>query len=191
MSELDLSYTERYAHVTIPDAYERPILDCIRCVGERIRGLGVLYRLQVGGGDWVGPYHPSMQHAECAQQLRPSTSPLPPSSLSPPSPSSSSSSVKAVVSACFPLPPLPHSPQHSGDQQHFVRRDELRAAWSIFTPLLHAIDAGEVHPLPYPYGSRGPEAADALLAAAGYRRSARYEWRARERGDSGALGGGN
>jgi hypothetical protein len=32
----------------------------------------------------------------------------------------------------------------SGDQQHFVRRDELRAAWQIFTPLLHAIDRGEV-----------------------------------------------
>ncbi len=40
-----------------------------------------------------------------------------------------------------------------GDQQHFVRRDELRAAWAIFTPLLHEIDAGRVPPpLPYPYG---------------------------------------
>jgi glucose-6-phosphate 1-dehydrogenase len=32
MSELDLSYTERYADVKIPDAYERLILDCIRWV---------------------------------------------------------------------------------------------------------------------------------------------------------------
>lgn len=30
MSELDLSYGERYADVNIPDAYERLILDCIR-----------------------------------------------------------------------------------------------------------------------------------------------------------------
>lgn len=43
-----------------------------------------------------------------------------------------------------------------GDQQHFVRRDELRAAWNIFTPLLHGIDRGEITPEPYPYGSRGP-----------------------------------
>jgi len=41
----------------------------------------------------------------------------------------------------------------AGDQQHFVRRDELRAAWAIFTPLLHAIDAKKVKPpLPYAYG---------------------------------------
>jgi len=30
MSELDLSYQERYSDVNIPDAYERLILDCIR-----------------------------------------------------------------------------------------------------------------------------------------------------------------
>lgn len=30
MSELDLSYSDRYGHVRIPDAYERLILDCIR-----------------------------------------------------------------------------------------------------------------------------------------------------------------
>jgi hypothetical protein len=30
MSELDLSYGERYSDVNIPDAYERLILDCIR-----------------------------------------------------------------------------------------------------------------------------------------------------------------
>ena len=28
-----------------------------------------------------------------------------------------------------------------GDQQHFVRRDELRAAWAAFDPLLKALDA--------------------------------------------------
>jgi glucose-6-phosphate 1-dehydrogenase len=32
MSELDLSYGERYHDVNIPDAYERLILDCIRRV---------------------------------------------------------------------------------------------------------------------------------------------------------------
>ncbi|PNW70574.1 hypothetical protein CHLRE_17g725550v5 [Chlamydomonas reinhardtii] len=92
MSELDLSYPERYKGVVIPDAYERLILDCIR-----------------------------------------------------------------------------------GDQQHFVRRDELRAAWAIFTPLLHAIDAGAVPLHPYPYGSRGPAAVDQFITDSGYVRT-EYSW---------------
>eukprot|EP00879_Flechtneria_rotunda_P017147 GHRR01017958.1.p1 GENE.GHRR01017958.1~~GHRR01017958.1.p1 ORF type:complete len:482 (+),score=136.79 GHRR01017958.1:223-1668(+) len=64
-----------------------------------------------------------------------------------------------------------------GDQQHFVRRDELRAAWAIFTPLLHAIDRGEITPEPYTYGSRGPPSQDKFLAESGYQRSTRYEWK--------------
>ncbi|OVA17572.1 glucose-6-phosphate dehydrogenase [Macleaya cordata] len=92
-SELDLSYGQRYQGVTIPEAYERLILDTIR-----------------------------------------------------------------------------------GDQQHFVRRDELKAAWEIFTPLLHKIDDGEVKPLPYKPGSRGPREADELLEKAGYVQTHGYIW---------------
>ncbi|TQD98120.1 hypothetical protein C1H46_016242 [Malus baccata] len=92
-SELDLSYGQRYQGVTIPEAYERLILDTIR-----------------------------------------------------------------------------------GDQQHFVRRDELKAAWEIFTPLLHRIDNGELKPLPYQPGSRGPAEADALLEKAGYVQTHGYIW---------------
>jgi glucose-6-phosphate 1-dehydrogenase len=94
-----------------------------------------------------------------------------------------------------------------GDQQHFVRRDELRAAWAAFDPLLKALDAqagggegedgeeggektankkpaaaGEKAPrIPvhaYPAGSRGPPEADALLARVGYVRPKEYHWRA-------------
>ncbi|XP_009371707.2 glucose-6-phosphate 1-dehydrogenase, cytoplasmic isoform-like [Pyrus x bretschneideri] len=92
-SELDLSYGQRYQGVTIPEAYERLILDTIR-----------------------------------------------------------------------------------GDQQHFVRRDELKAAWEIFTPLLHRIDNGEVKPLPYQPGSRGSAEADALLEKVGYVQTHGYIW---------------
>ncbi|KAF8408377.1 hypothetical protein HHK36_007526 [Tetracentron sinense] len=92
-SELDLSYGQRYQEVTIPEAYERLILDTIR-----------------------------------------------------------------------------------GDQQHFVRRDELKAAWEIFTPLLHRIDDGEMKPLPYKSGSRGPVEADSLLEKAGYVQTHGYIW---------------
>ncbi|KXZ51967.1 hypothetical protein GPECTOR_11g9 [Gonium pectorale] len=62
-----------------------------------------------------------------------------------------------------------------GDQQHFVRRDELRAAWAIFTPLLAAVDAGAVPVHTYPYGSRGPSAADTLANDSGYVRT-EYTW---------------
>lgn len=51
-----------------------------------------------------------------------------------------------------------------------------QAAWEIFTPLLHRIDDGELNPLPYKPGSRGPEAADELLAKAGYVQTHGYIW---------------
>ncbi|KAK9272587.1 hypothetical protein L1049_002961 [Liquidambar formosana] len=92
-SELDLSYGQRYQGITIPEAYERLILDTIR-----------------------------------------------------------------------------------GDQQHFVRRDELKAAWEIFTPLLHRIDNGEMKPIPYKPGSRGPAEADELLEKSGYVQTRGYIW---------------
>eukprot|EP00455_Lapot_gusevi_P020125 TRINITY_DN21396_c0_g3_i1.p1 TRINITY_DN21396_c0_g3~~TRINITY_DN21396_c0_g3_i1.p1 ORF type:complete len:116 (+),score=16.12 TRINITY_DN21396_c0_g3_i1:37-384(+) len=62
-----------------------------------------------------------------------------------------------------------------GNSTNFVRSDELVAAWAIFTPLLHSIDKGEVKPLPYQAGSRGPAEADAMLAAE-YRRNEGYQW---------------
>ncbi|XP_021741175.1 glucose-6-phosphate 1-dehydrogenase, cytoplasmic-like [Chenopodium quinoa] len=63
-----------------------------------------------------------------------------------------------------------------GDQQHFVRRDELKAAWEIFTPLLHRIDRGSLKSLPYKAGTRGPAEADALLEKAGYTQTHGYIW---------------
>ncbi|CAA3004749.1 glucose-6-phosphate 1-dehydrogenase, cytoplasmic isoform [Olea europaea subsp. europaea] len=63
-----------------------------------------------------------------------------------------------------------------GDQQHFVRRDELKAAWEIFTPLLHRIDNGEFKPIAYKPGSRGPAEADELLEKAGYVQTHGYIW---------------
>lgn len=63
-----------------------------------------------------------------------------------------------------------------GDQQHFVRRDELKAAWEIFTPILHRIDDGEFKPIPYQPGSRGPVEADELLGKSGYVQTHGYIW---------------
>ncbi|KNC53167.1 glucose-6-phosphate dehydrogenase [Thecamonas trahens ATCC 50062] len=65
-----------------------------------------------------------------------------------------------------------------GDRSHFVRADELEAAWRIFDDVLHKLDDGAVEPLPYVYGSRGPDAADDFVAARGYVRSGDYSWQA-------------
>lgn len=36
-----------------------------------------------------------------------------------------------------------------GSQMHFVRSDELREAWRIFTPILHRIEKERIKPIPY------------------------------------------
>eukprot|EP00899_Mesostigma_viride_P001318 jgi/Mesvir1/11187/Mv14578-RA.1 len=64
----------------------------------------------------------------------------------------------------------------AGDRQHFVRIDELMAVWRAFTPLLHRIEREGTWPIPYKYGSKGPQEAFELLQRKGYVRSAAYEW---------------
>jgi len=63
-----------------------------------------------------------------------------------------------------------------GDHSHFVRSDELAEAWRIFTPLLHQLESERVQPLPYVFGSRGPERADELTRKMGYTRYTGYDW---------------
>eukprot|EP00051_Salpingoeca_urceolata_P003544 m.58591 g.58591 ORF g.58591 m.58591 type:complete len:527 (+) comp12885_c1_seq1:291-1871(+) len=62
-----------------------------------------------------------------------------------------------------------------GSQINFVRSDELEEAWRIFTPLLKKLDAGERDPIPYAYGSRGPEESDELMEKLGYVHY-KYDW---------------
>lgn len=52
----------------------------------------------------------------------------------------------------------------NGDKRLFIRHDELEAAWELFTPVLHEIEAKSVQPELYPYGSRGPVGAHYLAA---------------------------
>ncbi|XP_030626022.1 glucose-6-phosphate 1-dehydrogenase isoform X2 [Chanos chanos] len=63
-----------------------------------------------------------------------------------------------------------------GSQMHFVRSDELREAWRIFTPLLHQIEKEKTVPINYTYGSRGPPEADELLKRVGFRYEGTYKW---------------
>ena len=64
-----------------------------------------------------------------------------------------------------------------GRQATFVRDDELKAAWEIFTPLLHQIENERIKPIPYEYASRGPPEADKLVEQAGYHyHGGTYEW---------------
>jgi len=64
-----------------------------------------------------------------------------------------------------------------GSQMHFVRTDELKEAWRIFTPLLHHIEQERPQPIPYVYGSRGPKEADELLAKNNFVYTGRYKWK--------------
>lgn len=79
-----------------------------------------------------------------------------------------------------------------GDRSHFVRADELAAAWAIFTPVLNLIDRGAMEPIQYDFGSRGPAEADALVRAAGYEYGRAYDWTGdrtpRSRGESAGAG---
>uniref|UniRef100_A0A7N9D1Y2 glucose-6-phosphate dehydrogenase (NADP(+)) n=1 Tax=Macaca fascicularis TaxID=9541 RepID=A0A7N9D1Y2_MACFA len=63
-----------------------------------------------------------------------------------------------------------------GSQMHFVRSDELREAWRIFTPLLHQIELEKPKPIPYLYGSRGPMEADELMKRVGFQYEGTYKW---------------
>ncbi|KAG7471838.1 hypothetical protein MATL_G00102260 [Megalops atlanticus] len=63
-----------------------------------------------------------------------------------------------------------------GSQMHFVRSDELREAWRIFTPLLHQIEQEKTVPIPYTYGSRGPPEADELVKRVGFRYEGTYKY---------------
>lgn len=65
----------------------------------------------------------------------------------------------------------------AGDHSNFVRDDELEASWSIFTPLLHAIDRGEIKPETYAYGSRGPKALNDWISKYGFKyENQHYDW---------------
>lgn len=64
-----------------------------------------------------------------------------------------------------------------GRQATFVRDDELKAAWSIFTPLLHRIEKEKIKPILYKYGSRGPPESDKLIESVGYQyHGGDYKW---------------
>jgi glucose-6-phosphate 1-dehydrogenase len=64
-----------------------------------------------------------------------------------------------------------------GRQATFVRDDELKASWAIFTPLLHQIEKEKIKPIMYEYGSRGPAESDELIEKAGFHyHGGTYEW---------------
>ncbi|XP_029574458.1 glucose-6-phosphate 1-dehydrogenase-like isoform X3 [Salmo trutta] len=63
-----------------------------------------------------------------------------------------------------------------GNPMHFVRSDELREAWRIFTPLLHHIEGEKTPPISYTYGSRGPNEADELVRRVGFRYEGTYKY---------------
>ena len=72
-----------------------------------------------------------------------------------------------------------------GRQATFVRDDELKASWDIFTPLLHQIESDKIQPIKYEYGSRGPAESDEMIARLGYHyHGGRYQWKESSVSDS-------
>lgn len=65
----------------------------------------------------------------------------------------------------------------SGSQTHFVRSDELAEAWRIVTPLLEKIETDKIKPIPYKFGTRGPEESDKLVQSVGFQYTGRYSWK--------------
>jgi len=62
-----------------------------------------------------------------------------------------------------------------GKAAAFVREDELRRSWEIFTPLLHKIESENIKPHVYKRGTRGPAAADVFVKErSGYVRNLDY-----------------
>jgi len=55
-----------------------------------------------------------------------------------------------------------------GDRSLFIRADELNAAWDVFTPLLHQMEAERREPEIYPYGSAGPGSGRELARRHGF-----------------------
>ncbi|KAF9919758.1 Glucose-6-phosphate 1-dehydrogenase [Linnemannia zychae] len=77
----------------------------------------------------------------------------------------------------------------NGDHSNFVRDDELDAAWKIFTPILKEIDQGEIDPIPYAYGSRGPRGVTEFMAKHGYTRGEQaYVWPQHSEAGKDAIG---
>lgn len=62
-----------------------------------------------------------------------------------------------------------------GRQESFVRNDELRKSWEIFTPLLHTIENDNVRPILYAYGTNGPMERDAFFQKMGIGSRHQYE----------------
>ena len=54
-----------------------------------------------------------------------------------------------------------------GDKSLFIRKDELAAAWDIFTPVLHQLESEHIKPESYSFGSCGPAGARELAARCG------------------------
>ncbi|XP_059059324.1 glucose-6-phosphate 1-dehydrogenase [Achroia grisella] len=65
----------------------------------------------------------------------------------------------------------------TGTQMHFVRNDELKEAWRIFTPVLQLLEEQRLKPLSYVFGSRGPLQADTKLLEYDFKYSGSYKWK--------------
>lgn len=174
-SELDLSYGQRYQDVTIPEAYERLILDTYITISfYKITQHNFFYISAAFFCDFVHKSLPQMRiyskvyigvlnidfyflqykgrsAAFCSQRRIEGVQ-----------------MTNLTISAC--------QISYLFDSNVYLISLHYQAAWEIFTPLLHRIDNGEFKSIPYKPGSRGPEEADELLKKVGYVQTHGYIW---------------
>lgn len=55
----------------------------------------------------------------------------------------------------------------NGEKALFIRKDELQAAWDIFTPALKKMESEKIKPIPYPFGCVGPSGKSEKKCACG------------------------
>eukprot|EP00920_Eleutheroschizon_duboscqi_P021145 GHVT01049751.1.p1 GENE.GHVT01049751.1~~GHVT01049751.1.p1 ORF type:complete len:459 (-),score=94.08 GHVT01049751.1:526-1902(-) len=64
-----------------------------------------------------------------------------------------------------------------GDKANFVRSDELRESWRIFSPVLAELDDKKIEPLKYPFLTEGPQEAYSFIRKYyNYNENRNYSW---------------
>ena len=92
-----------------------------------------------------------------------------------PSAEASSRDLEFHYARAFPNQSIPEAYERllqdalSGDRALFIPAEQIREAWEVVDPLLAAWEAPDApRPRPYPRGSWGPDAAEALIAETGH-----------------------
>ena len=150
-TRLDLQYRDTYRK-ELPDAYERLLLDVVNGDKRLFIRCAVFWVVCV----WRAAFSSLLSGLPSAHTAHIAHTALahgPPNAL----PTTTTTTTTHTQQ------------QQQTNKQKNNRTDELEAAWALYTPVLHALEATQVAPELYPYGSRGPVGAHYLASKYGVR----------------------